>query len=79
MVSNNVSVQSFDSDDDGYETPPENATPATMTSTFPPVVGPYSPDRALDDLPAIKYAAALFLDSHMVESEEYCLKADPQK
>ncbi|KAH8108397.1 hypothetical protein DFH11DRAFT_1634250 [Phellopilus nigrolimitatus] len=46
----------------------------------PPEVGDtYSPDKALDDIPAIKYAEYLFLNSNMVESEQFCLKADPRK
>lgn len=46
----------------------------------PPTISKqYSRELALDDLPAIKYAAALFLNSSMVESEEYCMKVDPRK
>lgn len=39
----------------------------------------YSPERALDDLPAIKFAAALFLNSSMIKSENYCMKVDPRQ
>ncbi|OBZ74848.1 Tetratricopeptide repeat protein 39B [Grifola frondosa] len=39
--------------------------------------GPYSPQRAIDDIPGISYALHLFLASHMVESEDYCKKYDP--
>ncbi|KAI5118785.1 hypothetical protein M0805_005015 [Coniferiporia weirii] len=45
----------------------------------PKASGEYSADRALDDLPAIKYAEYLFLNSNMVESEQYCIDVDPQK
>jgi len=40
---------------------------------------PYSPEQALDDLPATKYAANLFLNSKMVESESFCEQMDPKK
>lgn len=51
-----------------------------MDTVVAPRVSPeYIPERALDDLPAIRYAEALFLDSKMVESEEYCLELDPEK
>ena len=49
------------------------------TAVAPRVSPEYIPERALDDLPAIRYAEALFLDSKMVESEEYCLELDPEK
>ena len=39
----------------------------------------YTQERALDDLPGISYALALFLSSHMVESEEFCHERDPKK
>ena len=39
----------------------------------------YSPENALDDLPAIRLALDQFLDSKMIESEELCLKIDPRK
>ncbi|KLO18667.1 hypothetical protein SCHPADRAFT_993336 [Schizopora paradoxa] len=46
----------------------------------PPTVSKqYSPELALADLPAIKYAAALFLNSSMIDSENYCLSVDPRK
>ncbi|TDL14779.1 hypothetical protein BD410DRAFT_796945 [Rickenella mellea] len=41
--------------------------------------GPYSQESALKDLPAIKHAEALFLNSQMDEAEAYCLKVDPNK
>ena len=39
----------------------------------------YTQDNALADIPAIKHAEDLFLNSAMVESEEYCLRLDPKK
>ena len=45
----------------------------------PPVTEPYSTENALDDLPGVSYALALFLASHMVELEDYCHESDPQK
>ncbi|EJD05281.1 uncharacterized protein FOMMEDRAFT_18880 [Fomitiporia mediterranea MF3/22] len=39
----------------------------------------YSPEKALDDLPAIKHAEYLFLNSNMVESERYCIELDPRR
>ncbi|THG96567.1 hypothetical protein EW145_g7756 [Phellinidium pouzarii] len=50
-----------------------------MLSPPPKINGPYCVDNALDDLPAIKYAEYLFLNSNMVESEQYCLDIDSQK
>lgn len=41
--------------------------------------GSYRPGGALEDIPGISYALHLFLASHMVESEEYCIKSDPKK
>lgn len=41
--------------------------------------GSYKPENALEDLPGISYALHLFLASHMVESEDYCIKSDPKK
>jgi hypothetical protein len=40
---------------------------------------PYSHSAALDDIPGIAYALETFLNSQMVESEEYCHRNDPQK
>ena len=46
----------------------------------PPAVSwPYSHAAALDDIPGIAYALDTFLKSHMVESEEYCHRNDPNK
>ena len=55
-----------------YPTPPWITEPAIPK-------GPYTQDKALEDLPGIAYALHLFLASHMFESEEYCNKADPAK
>ncbi|KAL6303867.1 hypothetical protein BKA93DRAFT_318154 [Sparassis latifolia] len=41
--------------------------------------GTYTQESALDDLPAIKYAMSLFLNSDMVEAEQYCDELDPNK
>ncbi|KAI0691814.1 hypothetical protein BC835DRAFT_1430711 [Cytidiella melzeri] len=41
--------------------------------------GPYSQQKALEDVKGIAYALHLFLASHMLESEEYCIKSDPKK
>ncbi|KII86100.1 hypothetical protein PLICRDRAFT_56563 [Plicaturopsis crispa FD-325 SS-3] len=54
-------------------------SPTRSTPVPPAPAGSYSPERALEDLPAIKYAAALFLNSSMVESEEYCDQIDPKR
>jgi hypothetical protein len=43
------------------------------------VKNPYDDNAALDDIPGVSYALEMFLASHMVESEEYCHKSDPQK
>lgn len=53
--------------------------PALALLQPPTISEHYSPELALDDLPAIKYAAALFLNSSMVESENYCMKVDPRR
>ena len=53
-------------------------TPEWITEP-PNSKGPYTQDKALEDLPGIAYALHLFLASHMLESEEYCNKADPTK
>lgn len=47
--------------------------------TAPSTAADYDIDAALDDIPAIKHASSLFLDSKMIEAEQYCLKVDPQK
>ena len=41
--------------------------------------GPYTQEKALEDLPGIAYALHLFLASHMIECEEYCNRTDPTK
>jgi len=40
---------------------------------------PYAKSKALEDVKGIAYALHVFLASHMLESEEYCNKSDPQK
>jgi hypothetical protein len=55
-------------------------TPRNGPWNKPPAVkSPYDPQNACDDLPSITYALNLFLDSYMVESEEYCNEVDPEK
>ena len=44
-----------------------------------PMSGEYTQDRALEDLPGVAHALSLFLASHMVESEKFCLESDPKK
>ena len=42
--------------------------------------GPYSPEKdALSDIHGLRYALDLFLASHMVESENFCMEMDPTK
>ena len=58
----------------------QEGTPHQSQFTSPPYVREtYSPKDALDDLPGVSYALQLFLESHMLESEEYCHKSDPKK
>ncbi|KAI0338678.1 hypothetical protein BDW22DRAFT_1362776 [Trametopsis cervina] len=46
----------------------------------PPIpAGPYTQQKALEDIDGISYALHLFLASHMIESEEYCHKSDVKK
>ena len=54
---------------------------AKPDTSRPPLTmdGPYTHDRALEDLPGVKHALDLFLASHMVESEEFCHESDPKK
>jgi hypothetical protein len=41
---------------------------------------PYDPERdALKDLPGVRYALDLFLGSHMIRSEKFCVEMDPKK
>lgn len=45
--------------------------------TSPPAIKtPYKPEQALEDIPGLAYALQLFLESRMMESEEYCRKSD---
>jgi hypothetical protein len=57
-------------------------------SSLPPVPGltlpalaaqPYAPTAALKDLPGVRYALSLFLNSHMVECEDWCNANDPKR
>lgn len=48
-------------------------------SSPPAVKVPYDAREALDDIPGVSYALEQFLESHMVESEEYCHKMDEAK
>ena len=41
--------------------------------------GTYTQDRALEDLPGIRHALETFLQSHMLESEQFCHDSDPKK
>ena len=50
-----------------------------MAEDGPSVSANYVPENALDDLLAIKHAEYLFINSYMVESEEYCDKVEPKK
>ena len=64
-------------------------TPVTeaMASMIPPPPvdvacpeGPYDPEKdALSDIPGLRYALDLFLSSHMVEAENFCLEMDPAR
>ncbi|KAI0071516.1 hypothetical protein K474DRAFT_1630434 [Panus rudis PR-1116 ss-1] len=64
----------------GVEVPRTLEPPSLPWLPEPPIPkGPYTQDKALEDLPGICYALHLFLASHMVESEEYCHKSDPAK
>lgn len=40
---------------------------------------PYDPNTSLDDIPAVRRALQLFLESKMVESEELLDEKDPAK
>ncbi|KAG6875259.1 hypothetical protein C0993_008664, partial [Termitomyces sp. T159_Od127] len=45
----------------------------------PPVKYPYVAAEALSDLPGVTYALETFLNSRMLESEEYCHTSDVRK
>ncbi|KAF9523683.1 hypothetical protein CPB83DRAFT_775027 [Crepidotus variabilis] len=50
------------------------------SSEHPPTAkNPYDPSEALDDLPGISFALEMFLNSKMLESEEFCHKYDEEK
>ena len=53
--------------------------PLFVVGDLPPVKHPYNHDDALEDLPCMHYALELFLNSHMLESEDYCHKSDQKK
>jgi len=58
----------------------EKGPPSYKSWSGPPVVKqPYNPTYALLDLPPICYALDLFLQSKMLESEEFCDKNDAKK
>lgn len=40
---------------------------------------PYDATNALDDIPGVAFALDEFLQSRMVESEDYCHEMDPKK
>ncbi|KAG2006390.1 Inclusion body clearance protein IML2 [Coprinopsis cinerea AmutBmut pab1-1] len=61
----------------GSNSPQPSWTPAYQSP--PPVKAKYKPEEALDDLPGVCYALQLFLESHMLEAEEYCHKNDKKK
>lgn len=51
----------------------------SLDEKAPVVQQPYSMAHSMVDLPCAAYALELFLASHMLESEEYMHKGDPQK
>ncbi|KAK0467451.1 hypothetical protein IW261DRAFT_1574184 [Armillaria novae-zelandiae] len=57
----------------------EKVVEDSFSRTAPYVKTPYDPNEALDDIPGVAHALELFLNSHMFESEEYCLQSDPKK
>ena len=48
-------------------------------TTPPSVKTPYKAKEALDDIPGVAYALETFLQSRMVECEDYCHESDPKK
>ncbi|KAF8632740.1 hypothetical protein AX15_001709 [Amanita polypyramis BW_CC] len=51
-----------------------------LFASGPPTIKyPYNPDNALEDIPGVHYALEVFLNSHMLESEEYCHQSDENK
>ncbi|KAI6030082.1 hypothetical protein EDC04DRAFT_107009 [Pisolithus marmoratus] len=50
-----------------------------MSRPPPPVPTTYTPERALEDLPGIHWVLHEFLQSRMLESEEFCDRVDPNK
>jgi hypothetical protein len=51
----------------------------SLRAQAPPVKNPYSMANSMCDIPCVAYALDLFLASHMLESEDYMHKGDPQK
>ena len=51
----------------------------SLDEKAPVVQHPYSMAHSMVDVPCAAYALELFLASHMLESEEYIHKGDPQK
>ena len=51
----------------------------SLRADAPPVLNPYSMKNSMSDLPCAAYAIDLFLASHMLESEDYLHKGDPNK
>jgi hypothetical protein len=56
--------------------------PRSWDSPFtqaPGVKHPYRPEEALEDIPGLQHALQLFLESRMMESEEYCRRMDERQ
>lgn len=80
----NTDLTSLPSDVSKLSLGPAKKSPPLLTGPEPEpeppaVLWPYSRRAALDDIPGIAYALNTFLQSQMVESEEYCHRNDPQK
>ena len=73
---------------------PESSTPAAGSPSFgtntkpswtprlnspPRISARYKPENALDDLDGVTYALDTFLNSQMIECEEYCHASDLRK
>ncbi|KAF5323980.1 hypothetical protein D9611_008246 [Ephemerocybe angulata] len=82
---NSLGVQSSRTKN-GSKSPSGKNTPRTALQSWespytspPPVKKPYKPSQALEDIPGMEYALKLFLESHMLESEEYCSTNDEKR
>ncbi|KAK2459721.1 hypothetical protein APHAL10511_008255 [Amanita phalloides] len=53
--------------------------PGFIPDSPPHVSYPYHPEGALSDLPGVHYALEVFLNSQMLESEQYCHSSDENK